>query len=251
MGLQATPSGRECRIGDIVTYMRHLDKVTGTPERSMSPAGLRHSRRQGIVGLALVLIAAQPVFGWASNESTGEDLRNLPPVVDQAGNTDVHGNERPVTPAASPPGEEESPAEADTRQASSEKYDLALGESVFNHTCLTCHWNNSRDAPRISDMHVWQPRLAQGLDVLIQHAEEGHGRMPAKGGYSALTDLEVSSAVAYLYHAGMEILANQDTTIMQEGCDPVSDLDQCRQEELKKLLILRMLWLLLGGGKQQ
>jgi cytochrome c5 len=233
------------------TYMRHLDKVTGTPERSVSPAGLRHSRRYGIVGLALVLIVAQPVFGWDSNDSIGEDLTNLPLVVDQLGNADVHGNERPVTPAASPPGEEERPAEADTRQASPEKYDLELGESVFNHTCLTCHWNNSRDAPRVSDRHVWQPRLAQGLDVLIQHAEEGHGRMPAKGGYSTLTDLELSSAVAYLYQTGMEILAKQDDTMMRQGCDPVSNLDQCSQEELKKLMILRMLWLLLGGDQKQ
>jgi hypothetical protein len=75
--------------------------------------------------------------------------------------------------------------------------------------------------------------------------------MPAKGPYSALTDLEVSSAVAYLYQTGMEILAKEDNTIMREGCDPVSNLDQCSQEELKKLMILRMLWLLLGGGQQQ
>lgn len=217
----------------------------------MSPAGLRHRQRHGIVGLALVFIAAQPVFGWDSNDYTGEDLKYLPLVVDQAGNTDVHGIERPVTPAASPPVGEKSPAEAGTRQAASEKYDLALGESVFNHTCLTCHWGNSRDAPRVSDMHVWQPRLAQGLDVLIQHAEEGHGRMPAKGGYSTLTDLELNSAVAYLYQTGMEILAKQDDTIMRQGCDPVSNLDQCSQEELKKLMILRMLWLLLGSEQQQ
>jgi hypothetical protein len=70
--------------------------------------------------------------------------------------------------------------------------------------------------------------------------------MPAKGPYSALTDLEVSPAVAYLYQTGMEILAKEDNTIMREGCDPVSNLDQCSQEELKKLMILRMLWLLLG-----
>ena len=75
------------RIGDIVTYMRYLDKVTGTPERPVSPSGLRHSRRHGIVGLALVLIAAQPVYGRGSNESTGKDLTNLHPVVDQAGNS--------------------------------------------------------------------------------------------------------------------------------------------------------------------
>jgi cytochrome c5 len=120
----------------------------------MLPADLRHSARHGIVGLALVLIAVQSVCSWSSNESTGEVLTNSPPVVAQTGNTDVHGNQWPIPPAASPPGGEKSPAEAGPRRAASEKYDLALGESVFNHTCLTCHWNNSRDAPRVSDMHV-------------------------------------------------------------------------------------------------
>jgi cytochrome c5 len=224
--------------------MRHLDKVTGTPERRLSPAGLRHSRRHGIVGLALVLIVAQPVSSGGNNESTGEDLTNPPPVVDQTGNTGVHGNERPVPPAVSPPGGEESPAEAGTRQASSEKYDLALGESVFNHTCLTCHGNSVRDAPRVGDMHAWQPRLAQGLEVLIQHVLDGHGRMPAKGGYTTLTDHEVGSAVAYVYQVGTEILAKQDKPITHAGCDPVSNLDQCSPAELRKLLVLQMLWLL-------
>jgi cytochrome c5 len=230
--------------------MRQLDKVTSTSGRHKSPAVLRHARRHGIVGLALILIAAQSVVSRSSNESTGEDLTNTPPVVDQGGNNDVYGNERHITPAASPPGEEERPVEADTGEASSEKYDLALGESVFNNTCLTCHGSSIGNAPRVGDMHVWQPRLAQGLDILIKHAEEGHGRMPARGGYSTLTDLEVSSAVAYVYHAGNDILTNQDNTIAHVGCDPVSNPDQCSSEELKRLLILQMLWLLLGGGQQ-
>jgi cytochrome c5 len=234
-----------------VTDMPYLDTVTGTTEPHMSPAGLRHCRRHGIVGLALVLIAVQPVSSWGSNESTGKVLTNPPLVVDQTGNTDVHGNARSVTPAASPRGVKERLTETDADQASTEKYDLALGESVFNHTCLTCHGSSVRDAPRAGDMHVWQPRLAQGLDVLIQHAKEGHGRMPAKGGYTTLTDLEVSSAVAYVYHAGMNILTNQDNTITHEGCDLVFNQDQCSPEELKRLLILQMLWLLLGGGHQQ
>jgi cytochrome c5 len=226
--------------------MRYLDKVTGTPSHPVSPAGSSHRRQHGIALLTLALFVALPVVGWSSNGSTGGDPPDSTPVVNQTGITEPHENERPVAAASSPPGEETSPAGADASQASSDKYDLALGKLVFNHTCLTCHGNSVRDAPRVGDMHVWQPRLAQGLEILIQHVLEGHGRMPAKGGYTTLTDHEVSSAVAYVYQVGTEILAKQDKPIMHAGCDPVSNLDQCSPAELKKLLILQMLWLLSG-----
>jgi cytochrome c5 len=192
---------------------------------------------------------ALPVVLWSSEGLTDEDLKNPAPVVNQKRITDPRINERPVTPATSPPGELVSPAEVDASPAVPDKYDLALGKSVFNRTCLTCHGNSVRDAPRIGDMHVWQPRLAQGLDVLVEHALDGHGRMPAKGGYSTLTDHEVSSAVAYVYVVGTEILAKQNNPTPHVGCDPVSNLDQCSPEELKRLLVLQMLWLL--GGPHQ
>jgi cytochrome c5 len=229
--------------------MRHSDKVTGTHSRPVTPTGPRLCRQHGLTGIALVLIAALPVVVWSSDGSTGEDLADHSQVINQAGITSNQENERPVTAAASPSGEENSPVEADAGQTSSDKYDLALGKSVFNHTCLTCHGNSVRDAPRVGDMHVWQPRLAQGLDILIQHALDGHGRMPAKGGYSTLTDYEVSSAVAYVYQVGTEILAKQDNPVTHTGCDPVSNLDQCSPAELKRLLVLQMLWLL--GGPHQ
>ncbi len=189
-------------------------------------------------------MAALPVVGWSSNGSTGGDPPVPTPVADQTGITEPHENERPVAAASSPSGKEDSPAAADTSQATSDKYDLALGKSVFNHTCLTCHGNSVRDAPRVGDMQAWQPRLAQGLETLIQHALEGHGRMPAKGGYTTLTDHEVSSAVAYVYQVGTEILAKQDNPVTHAGCNPVSNLDQCSPAELRKLLVLQMLWLL-------
>ena len=227
--------------------MRHHDKVTATSSRPVTPGGQRYCRHYGITGL--VLIATLPVVIWSSNNSTGEDLSGPTQAVTQTGISGNQGNKRSATTPSSPPGEENSPAEADSSQTFSDTYDLALGKSVFNHTCLTCHGNSVHDAPRVGDMNAWQPRLAQGLDVLIEHALDGHGRMPAKGGYSSLTDYEVGSAVAYVYQVGSEILANHNNPITHAGCDPVSNLDQCTPEELKKLLILQMLWLL-GGPRQ-
>jgi len=192
---------------------------------------------------------ALPVALWSSDGLTDEDPANSARITDQERINDPRESERPVTPATLPPGEKVSPAEVDASLAMYDEYDLALGKSVFNSACLTCHGNSVRDAPRVGDMHVWQPRLAQGLDVLVEHALDGHGRMPAKGGYSTLTDHEVSSAVAYVYLMGTEILAKQDNPTPHEGCDPVSNLDQCTPEELKRLLVLQMLWLL-GGPNQ-
>ena len=229
--------------------MQHIDKVTGTHSRSVFPADPRHCLQHRVVRLALAVIAALPVVAWSGNGSTGQDLATPAPAVNKESITDPGENNRAGTPTASPPGEKISPAEVDASSAVSDKYDLVLGKSVFNSVCLTCHGNSVRDAPRVGDMHVWQPRLAQGLDVLVEHALDGHGRMPAKGGYSTLTDHEVSSAVAYVYLMGTEILAKQDNPTPHEGCDPVSNLDQCTPEELKRLLVLQMLWLL--GGPHQ
>jgi cytochrome c5 len=229
--------------------MRYLDKASDTPSQPVSSAGPGYLRQQRIARLALVLIIAIPVALWSSDGLSDEDPGNSPRVTDLVRVTDPRENERPDTPVTLAPGEKASPAEVDIIQAVSDKYDLALGKSVFNSNCLNCHGNSVRDAPRVGDMHVWQPRLAQGLDVLIEHALDGHGRMPAKGGYSTLTDHEVSSAVAYVYVMGTEILAKQDNPAPHDGCDPVSNLDQCTPEELKRLFILQMLWLL--GGPHQ
>jgi cytochrome c5 len=229
--------------------MRSIDKASGTPSRPVASAGPGCIRQHRVARLAFALILALPVALWSSDGLTDQDLANPIPVVKQESVTLPQENAQSATPAGSPPEGEISPSAVDASSAVSDKYDLVLGKSVFNSVCLTCHGNSVRDAPRVGDMHVWQPRLAQGLDVLIEHALDGHGRMPAKGGYSTLTDHEVSSAVAYVYVVGTEILAKQDNPTPHEGCDPVSNLYQCTPEELKRLLVLQMLWLL--GGPHQ
>jgi cytochrome c5 len=191
-------------------------------------------------------MTALPAIGWSNNTSPAAGYWGNTRTAAQTGGIDPRENDQPVPAAASPPRPEGRPAEEDTSQTFSGNYDLVLGKSVFNHTCLTCHGNSVRDAPRVGDMHAWQARLTQGLDVLIRHALDGHGRMPHKGGYTTLTDHEVSSAVAYVYEMSTEILAKQGNPVTHEGCDLLSNLKQCTPEELRKLLILQMLWLLSG-----
>jgi cytochrome c5 len=72
------------------------------------------------------------------------------------------------------------------------------GEQVVNTVCQTCHGAGLVGAPRIGDKTAWQPRLAQGVKTLHEHAIKGIRAMPPKGGNPSLSDVEVSAAVDYM-----------------------------------------------------
>jgi cytochrome c5 len=79
--------------------------------------------------------------------------------------------------------------------------ELQEGKRVFDKTCGLCHGAGVAGAPRPGDKVLWAPRIAQGSDVLYQHALLGYsgatGYMPPRGG-AALTDAEVKAGVDYL-----------------------------------------------------
>lgn len=79
--------------------------------------------------------------------------------------------------------------------------ELQEGKRVFDKTCGLCHGAGVAGAPRPGDKASWAPRIAQGSEVLYQHALTGFsgaiGYMPARGG-GALTDAEVKAGVDYL-----------------------------------------------------
>lgn len=80
---------------------------------------------------------------------------------------------------------------------------LKLGRQVWEGTCQACHQQGLAGAPRIGDNAAWQPRIAQGLEVLTRHAIDGFSgrggdQMPARGGNAALSDEQVAAAVAYM-----------------------------------------------------
>jgi cytochrome c5 len=85
---------------------------------------------------------------------------------------------------------------------SPEQAELRLGQQVWDGTCKVCHLNGLAGAPAKGDRQVWKPRIAQGLDVLIEHALNGftgrEGSMPARGGNSELSDRQVAAAVKYM-----------------------------------------------------
>ena len=77
------------------------------------------------------------------------------------------------------------------------------GEQIFNKVCIQCHAadGSTPHAPRITNNGEWSPRLAKGFDTLFEHALKGFtdkGTMPAKGGQSDLTDLELKRVLVYM-----------------------------------------------------
>lgn len=74
------------------------------------------------------------------------------------------------------------------------------GEALYKQTCATCHGAGIAGAPKFGDKAAWAPRVAQGLDTLVQNAIKGKGAMPPKGGSSA-SDADVRAAVQYMANA--------------------------------------------------
>lgn len=77
------------------------------------------------------------------------------------------------------------------------------GQQVYNNVCIACHSPPGvGGAPALGDAQAWAPRIAQGLDILNDHALNGFsgktGVMPKKGERIDLSDEEVIRAVEFM-----------------------------------------------------
>lgn len=77
------------------------------------------------------------------------------------------------------------------------------GPQVYRAVCIACHAPPGvGGAPALGDGDAWAPRIAQGMDTLIDHALHGFtgktGVMPRKGERVDLSDEEVIGAVEYM-----------------------------------------------------
>ncbi|MDR2212595.1 MAG: c-type cytochrome [Pseudomonadales bacterium] len=77
------------------------------------------------------------------------------------------------------------------------------GPEVYNAVCIACHSPpGAGGAPPFGDAEAWAPRIAHGIDTLIDHALHGFsgsaGIMPGKGGRLDLSDEEIIAAVHYM-----------------------------------------------------
>ncbi|MFA5631394.1 MAG: cytochrome c5 family protein [Porticoccaceae bacterium] len=71
-------------------------------------------------------------------------------------------------------------------------------EEIYNKACVTCHAVGVAGAPKIGVAADWEPRIAQGMDVLYTHSLEGLRGMPPRGLCMDCTDDEIKSTVDYM-----------------------------------------------------
>lgn len=130
----------------------------------------------------------------------------LPPDVDPNAETRLDQRMQPVAAVyAGETGAAAMAAAAETARsaaASQVAYGGTLdGATIFTNLCSACHVSGAGGSPKL-EKALWAPRVAQGTDVLVQHAvsgfQGGAGVMPAKGGNPALTDEQVRATVTWM-----------------------------------------------------
>lgn len=103
------------------------------------------------------------------------------------------------------------------------------GRQVYDSVCTACHAAGVAGAPKLGDKEAWAPRIAQGTDILHEHAIKGFqgtaGVMPAKGGRADLADADVKAAVEYMLaqSGGPAAPAAQAMPAAAEAAAPASE----------------------------
>lgn len=102
------------------------------------------------------------------------------------------------------PGEEAAASAPQVAEAEhAEPVETALsGPQVYNEACIACHGSGIGGAPIVGDGGAWAERIAQGTEMLYEHAIVGFtgsaGFMPPKGARMDLSDDEIHGAVDYM-----------------------------------------------------
>ncbi|ELR64107.1 Cytochrome c5 [Photobacterium marinum] len=72
------------------------------------------------------------------------------------------------------------------------------GDTVYNTFCSACHGAGVMGAPKIGNAGDWAPRIAQGKDIMTDHAINGFNAMPAKGSCMDCSDDEIIAAIDHM-----------------------------------------------------
>ncbi len=72
------------------------------------------------------------------------------------------------------------------------------GEAVYQKACKTCHEMGIAGAPKFQDAAAWEPRMAKGLDQLVQSVKTGLNAMPPGGMCMDCSDEDLKNAIEYM-----------------------------------------------------
>lgn len=72
------------------------------------------------------------------------------------------------------------------------------GEQIYNQACVACHATGVLGAPKKGSAEDWEPRLAQGMDIVLEHSINGLNAMPPRGTCMNCSDEELLSAIEFM-----------------------------------------------------
>jgi cytochrome c5 len=73
---------------------------------------------------------------------------------------------------------------------------------TYAQTCKACHETAASGAPLTGDRAAWQPRVAQGMPLLLEHTVRGYKGMPPLGACMDCTEKEFEALIRFM--AGLE-----------------------------------------------
>jgi cytochrome c5 len=160
------------------------------------------SKALAVSGLVALMV---PGFVMAEGDSTLLD--NIRPV----GRVNVDAPAAPPAPAveaAPAPAAAEAPAVAEAPAATPAAAPAPAaaadaGQAVYGRACIACHMTGAANAPKLGDKAAWEPRIAKGVDALLQSAINGvpGTAMPPRGTCADCSDDDLKAAVQYMVSA--------------------------------------------------
>ena len=196
---QAAPGSRSGEaIVKAVCATCHQAGVANAPRIGDQKAWAPHIK-EGLNEMIATVIkgkGAMPPKGGDASLTEAEVARAVVHMANQAG----ANFKEPAAPkaAAQPKPEVPKPQAQAAAPTAPAKPAAVDGKAVYDQTCVACHAVSVAGSPRLGDKAAWAPRLAQGMDALVQSVLKGKGAMPPKAGNAALTEAQVRAAVEFM-----------------------------------------------------
>lgn len=205
---QATPAasgGKGKEIYDGVCFACHAQGLAGAPmlgdkeawEARLEP-GHETLYDHAINGFTGPGGSIMPAKGGRADIADDDIKAAVDYMIEAVGGSVVAAAESST--ATEAPAVEEISAVAEETTAS-EPAATGKGKEVYDSACSACHAMGIAGAPKLADKEAWSARIAQGNDLLYDHAINGFmgvGLMPPKGGRADLSDDDVKAAVDYM-----------------------------------------------------
>ena len=68
----------------------------------------------------------------------------------------------------------------------------------YQSSCFACHSSGAAGAPKTGDVAAWEPRLAKGMDTLVESVKKGLNGMPPTGLCGDCTDEEIVALIEFM-----------------------------------------------------